>query len=68
MTEQLNELLATEQLNEVDLTDFIRTYKKLVDLNVLHEPWFESILSVMGIENPEENTYVLNEDIIYTFS
>jgi hypothetical protein len=68
MTEQLNELLATEQLNEVDLTDFIRTYKKLVDLNVLHEPWFESIISVMGIKNPEENTYVLNEDIIYTFS
>jgi hypothetical protein len=68
MTEQLNELLATEQLNEVYLTDFIRTYKKLVELKVLDEIWFESILSVMGIENPEENTYVLNEDIIYTFS
>jgi hypothetical protein len=68
MTEQLNELLATEQLNEVDLTDFIKTYKKLVDLKVLHETWFQSTLSVLGVENPEENTYVLNDETIYTFS
>jgi hypothetical protein len=65
MTEQLNELLRTEQLNEVDLTDFIKTYRKLVDLKVLHEPWFQSTLTVMGIENPEENTYVLSEDTTY---
>jgi hypothetical protein len=68
MTEQLNELLATEQLNEVDLTDFIKTYKKLVDLKVLRETWFQSTLSVLGVENPEENTYVLNDETIYTFS
>ena len=65
MTEQLSELIKNEEINQLDVVELIQTYQKLVTLNVLSVDEFQTLLNKLGVNNPEPNKFVLDEDCSY---
>jgi hypothetical protein len=65
--ENINDLISTEQINEVNLIDFIKTYNDLVKLKILSEESFNSMLTNLGVQITDDNTYSFNGEFEYRF-
>jgi len=67
MTEQLQELLNTSQISGPEIVDLLSSYYKLVETKLLSQEEFNIVLDKLGIKQ-DGNTFILNEDMSYTFN
>ena len=67
MTEQLQELLNTSQISGPEIVDLLSSYCKLVETKLLSQEEFNIVLDKLGIKQ-DGNTFILNEDMSYTFN
>jgi hypothetical protein len=67
MTEQLQELLNTSQISGPEIVDLLCSYYKLVETKLLSQEEFNIVLDKLGIKQ-DGNTFILNEDMSYTFN
>lgn len=65
MTEQLNELISNEQISEPEVLDVVLGYNKLVKLGICNEEDFSNLLSKLGVDKVDENTFSTNENETY---
>ena len=65
MTEQLKELIENELISEPEVMDVVLGYNKLVKLGICNETDFIDILSKLGIDKVDENTFSTNENETY---
>ncbi len=66
-TKNINDLISSEQINETNLVDFIKTYSDLVNLGILSEESFNNTLTSLGVQVKDNNTYSFNTDSEYQF-
>jgi hypothetical protein len=65
MTELLKELIENEQISEPEVMDVVLGYHKLVKLGVCAINDFNKLLSTLGIDKVDENTFSTNENETY---
>jgi hypothetical protein len=67
MKTEVKELLESENISEIEIVELIQTFQKLVKYNILKEESFLELLSNLGVEKTDENVFLIDEDIEYTF-
>lgn len=67
MTKQLQELLNTSQISEPEIVNLLNSYHKLVDYKLFTQEEFNIVLDRLGIKQ-DNNTFIFNEDMSYTFN
>lgn len=68
MTEQLKELVHTEQISEPEVMEVVLGYNKLVKLGILDQGDFTNLLYCLGIIEIEEGVFSINENETYHLS
>lgn len=67
MTDQLIELLETQQISEPEIVDLLNSYYKLVKVKFFTQEEFNVVLGKLGITQ-EGNVFTFNENMSYTFN
>ena len=67
MTDKLQELLETSQIGEPEIVDLLNSMYKLVETKLFTQDEFNVVLDRLGIKQ-EGNSFIFNEDMIYTFN
>jgi hypothetical protein len=67
MKTEVKELLESENISEIEIVELIQAFQKLVKYNILKEESFLELLSNLGVEKTDENVFLIDEDIEYTF-
>jgi hypothetical protein len=67
MTDKLQELLQTSQIGEPEIVDLLNSMYKLVETKLFTQDEFNVVLDRLGIKQ-EGNSFIFNEDMVYTFN